>query len=47
MIISVVREYKWPPRLVGGLFIDREDYLGLMFWYDDIVDVTKQLKTKK
>lgn len=47
MIASVAREFKWPPEVLGGLFFDAEDYEGLMFWYNDIKDQHKELKSLK
>lgn len=45
MIASVAREYKWPPEVIGGLFFDAEDYEGLIFWYNDIQEMHKELKS--
>ena len=47
MIKSVVREHHWAPDTLGVLFYDREDYLGLLYWYEDIIEVHKELKNKK
>lgn len=44
MIKSVVREHHWSPRIVGDFFIDREDYKGLEFWYNDMAEVNNDLK---
>lgn len=44
MIKSVVREHHWPPEVIGGLFVDDEDYQGLIFWYDDILEMQKPIK---
>jgi hypothetical protein len=38
MVKSVVRTYHWPPDVIGGLFIDNEDYRGLLYWYNDVID---------
>lgn len=46
MIKSVVREHHWSPRIVGDFFIDGEDYDGLEFWYTDLVEAHKELKSK-
>ena len=46
MIRSVVREYKWSPSVIGDLYFDSEDYKGLIFWYEDIVQVHKELEPK-
>lgn len=46
MFVSLVREYKWPPSVLEGLFFDGEDYLGLYYWYDDLKEVHAELKKK-
>lgn len=40
---SVAREYKWSPDVLGDLFFDAEDYLGLLFWHEDIKEMQKNL----
>jgi hypothetical protein len=47
MIKSVVREHNWSPDIVGDLFFDSIDYKGLEFWYNDVVQVSKELSVKK
>ena len=47
MIASVVSEYKWPPDVIGGLFIDSQDYEGLEFWYDQVVTANEELEKLK
>ncbi len=46
MFVSLVRENHWPPSVLEGLFFDREDYLGLIFWYEDLLEVNDELKKK-
>lgn len=29
---------------MGRLFLDNWDYCGLFFWYDDIIEVNKQIE---
>tara|TARA_R110002167_G_scaffold110087_4_gene280347 strand:+ start:10850 stop:10987 length:138 start_codon:yes stop_codon:yes gene_type:complete len=41
---TVVREFKWEPSVIDDMFIDDADYKGIKYWYDDIIDVHKQLK---
>ena len=43
MVTSVVNYYKWSPKEIGDLFIDAEDYLGLEFWYNEVVRMVKEL----
>lgn len=44
MFISLAREHHWSPGILGDLFFDEEDYLGLRFWYNDLEEVNRQLK---
>ena len=46
MIWSVVREHHWPPEVIDGLYLDSADHFGLEFWYDDLIEVHKELKQK-
>jgi hypothetical protein len=46
MIKTLVREHHWSPNTIGDLFVDTVDYKGLEFWYNDIVETTKELETK-
>ncbi len=32
---------KWPPQTFGGLFWDRQDAEGLLFWYDAVKEYNK------
>jgi hypothetical protein len=47
MMRSVAREYKWPPDLIGGFFIDNIDHYGLEFWYEDIIKMIEETNNKK
>lgn len=33
-----MREHRWTPDIIGSLFFDNEDYCGLFFWYQDVVE---------
>jgi hypothetical protein len=44
MIKSVVREYHWSPAVVGDLYFDRQDFLGLEYWFDDVKELQDQIK---
>lgn len=46
MIKTVVREHHWEPTKIDSLFVDSLDYDGLVFWYNDIRAMHKELKTK-
>lgn len=43
MVTSVVGHYKWSPFVIGDLFIDAEDELGLEFWYNEVDRMVKEL----
>lgn len=47
MSISVIREYKWTPHYVQGLFLDGADLFGLEYWYEDVAETERKLKEKK
>jgi hypothetical protein len=44
---TVVREFKWDHKTIDDMFIDDVDYRSIMYWYDDLVEVHKQLKKEK
>lgn len=44
MIRMVVREYKWTPETIGNLYLDDMDFLGLEYWYNDIVSMNKRIE---
>lgn len=46
MIKTVAREYKWPPEVLGGLYFDDQDYEGLVFWYNDVLEMIEKAKPK-
>lgn len=43
MIKSVVREHHFTPDVIDALFFDAQDHRGLEFWYNDIVQVHKEM----
>lgn len=47
MIKSVVREHHWDINQIRKLYLDDQDYLGLEFWHNDVVEVGKELKKKQ
>jgi len=47
MIVSAVRAFKWTPDYIDTLFLDKFDYYGLMYWYEDIKEQNEQLAKKK
>ena len=44
MLGNVIDEYKWSPEIIGDLFFDAEDYMGLWYWNDRITETNKELK---
>jgi len=47
MVKSVVREHHWSPEIIKELFHDNIDYLGLVYWYNDVCEVIDDVKNKK
>ena len=39
MIKHVTGYYKWEPSVVDGLFYDRKDYKGILFYYDYLIEI--------
>lgn len=46
MVKSVIREFKWSPDAINHLYIDDIDYLGLEYWYNDVLEIHKEIKNK-
>jgi hypothetical protein len=46
MLKSVVREYKFTPSDIDKLYLDDIDYHGLVYWYNDVLQIQKDLKSK-
>jgi hypothetical protein len=47
MIKSVVRQFNWSPEVIDNLYMDGNDYKGLVYWYRDVVEVNEKLRQKK
>jgi len=47
MIKSVVRSFHWTCRDIESLYLDDADFLSLGYWYNDIIEVEKELKPKE
>lgn len=39
-------EMKWSPQIIGGLFCDRKDHMGLYYWWDVLQEKKKFKKLK-
>ena len=37
---------KWPPDVLGGLFFDAQDHLGLEYWYEEIQRINGQIEAQ-
>jgi hypothetical protein len=46
MVKSVVREHHWSPFLIGDLYLDKVDHLGLEYWYEDVKEVSEKIAEK-
>jgi hypothetical protein len=46
MIKTVVREHHWKPSEIKKLYLDSDDFLGLEFWYNDVMKVIAEMKKK-
>lgn len=47
MVKSIVREHHWTPTEINAMFIDSIDFEGIEFWYNDGLEVSKELNKKK
>ena len=47
MVRTVVREHHWSPTEIENLYLDDADFFGLMWWYNDILEVNEELNKKK
>jgi len=45
LIVSVARSFKWTPEVLMNMYVDNYDYLGLGFWYNDVKEQNKQIKS--
>jgi len=41
-INTVVLHFKWKPADLCGLFLDRQDMFGLLYWFDMIIAVKQE-----
>jgi hypothetical protein len=42
LIKLILQEYKWQPTVIGGLFLDKVDYEGLVWLAEDIIKRCKK-----
>jgi len=43
----VARTYHWSIDDIMKLYLDDEDVYGLIFWYNDALEMEKEIKTPK
>jgi len=46
-IKTVVRQHHWTPEQIKGQYLDDIDLCGLMYWYNDTIEMIKEMETKK
>jgi hypothetical protein len=44
MVKTVVRYHHWTPETVLNLYLDDTDFFGLIYWYNDVVQVLEELE---
>ena len=44
MVKTVVRAHHWDPEIIENLYLDDTDFLGLLYWYNDVLDEYKEVK---
>lgn len=44
-IVSVIRTFLWTPDYIETMYIDKFDYKGIQFWYEDIKLQNEKLKS--
>ena len=43
-IKSVVRHVKFSPDIIDKMYVDEIDHHGLIYWYNDALDYSNQIK---
>jgi hypothetical protein len=46
MIMSIVDYHHWSPKIIEKMYCDDYDFKGLVFWYDELIRINKQIKEK-
>ena len=47
MLKSVVREFNFTPKDIDDMYLDDQNYHGIIYWYNDVLQIEKDLKTPK
>jgi hypothetical protein len=44
---SLIRAHHWPPSVIDALFLDAQDFKGLIYQYNDLVEVYNEQKKQQ
>jgi len=44
MVKTIIREYNWTPEIIDKMYLDDWDYHGIIWHYNDIVEVNKEIQ---
>lgn len=47
MVRSIARTYHWTPTTIDDLYLHDRDHFGLMYWYNDSLEMEKELNVKQ
>ena len=48
MIKTVARSFKWAsPEVLKNMYCDKEDFEGIIFWYEDVEEQHREIESKK
>jgi hypothetical protein len=47
MIKSIVYEYHWTPEVISNLYVDDLDFKGIVYWYEELRRIDKEMKNNK
>ena len=47
MVKTVVREHHWNLEKIDELYLDKLDNSGLIFWYDDVLEVIAEIDAER
>lgn len=48
MIKTVARTFNWAsPDVLKNMYCDNEDFDGIQFWYEDVIEQHKEIESKK
>lgn len=44
--MSLVDYHHWTPKTISKMYVDDYDFKGLVYWYNELVRINKQMKQK-